>query len=161
MQVKENHVVQIDYTLTNNEGQVLDSSNGKQPLAYIHGHGQIIPGLEQALEGKAAGDKFDVTIPAEQAYGEHRPDLVQQVPASAFAGVEKVEPGMRFQAETDQGPIPVTVTAVTDEAVTVDANHELAGQELNFAVKIEAVRAATETELDHGHVHGADGHQQH
>lgn len=161
MQVKENHVVQIDYTLTNNQGQVLDSSNGKQPLAYIHGHGQIIPGLEQALEGKAAGDKFDVTIPAEQAYGEHRPDLVQQVPASAFAGVEKVEPGMRFQAETDQGPIPVTVTAVTDEAVTVDANHELAGQELNFAVKIEAVRAATETELDHGHVHGADGHQQH
>lgn len=150
MQVKENHVVHIDYTLTNNDGQVLDSSEGKQPLGYIHGHGNIIPGLEQAIEGKAKGDELSVIVPAEQAYGEHRSDLVQQVPASAFEGVEKVEPGMRFQAETDQGPVPVTVTEVTEEAVTVDANHELAGEELNFVVKVQDVREATEEELAAG-----------
>lgn len=152
MQVKENHIVHIDYTLTNNDGQVLDTSEGKQPLAYIHGHGNIIPGLEQAIEGKAKGEELSVIVPAEQAYGEHRPDLVQQVPASAFEGVEKVEPGMRFQAETEQGPVPVTVTEVTEEAVTVDANHELAGEELNFVVKVQDVREATEEELAAGQV---------
>jgi len=152
MQVKENHIVHIDYTLTNNDGQVLDTSEGKQPLAYIHGHGNIIPGLEQAIEGKAKGEELSVIVPAEQAYGEHRPDLVQQVPASAFEGVDKVEPGMRFQAETDQGPVPVTVTEVTEQAVTVDANHELAGEELNFVVKVQDVREATEEELASGQV---------
>ncbi len=159
MQVKTNSVVHIDYTLTNDDGQVLDSSAGKQPLAYIHGHGNIIPGLEQAIEGKTRGDELNVTVTAEQAYGEHRSDLVQEVPRSAFAGVDNLEPGMRFQAETDQGPVPVTVTAVTAATVTVDANHELAGQQLNFAVRITDVRDATEEELSHGHVHGPGGRQ--
>ncbi len=150
MEIKANTLVHIDYTLTNNEGQVLDSSEGKQPLAYIHGHGNIIPGLEQAIEGKCKGDELSVIVPAADAYGEHREDLVQEVPKDAFAGVDNVEPGMRFNAETNQGQIAVTVTNVTTDTVTVDANHELAGQELNFVVKVQDVREATEEELAAG-----------
>jgi FKBP-type peptidyl-prolyl cis-trans isomerase SlyD len=158
MQVARDAVVVIHYTLTNDAGEVLDSSAGGEPLSYIHGGGNIIPGLEEALEGKGAGDKLQVAVPAEKAYGTHDAELVQQVPKRAFQGVGEVKPGMRFTAQTEHGPRQVVVTRVAGDMVTVDGNHPLAGQALNFAVEITEVRAATAEELAHGHVHGPGGH---
>lgn len=158
MQVARDAVVVIHYTLTNDAGEVLDSSSGGEPLAYIHGGGNIIPGLEEALEGKGAGDKLEVAVPAEKAYGHHDAELVQQVPKRAFQGVGEVKAGMRFTAQTEHGPRQVVVTRVAGDMVTVDGNHPLAGQALNFAVEITEVRQATAEELAHGHVHGPGGH---
>ncbi|WP_430010132.1 FKBP-type peptidyl-prolyl cis-trans isomerase [Methylophaga lonarensis] len=157
MKVADNTVVVIDYTLTNNEGTVIDSSEGAGPLAYLHGAGNIIPGLEDALLGKEAGDKVSAKIAPENAYGERHDALKQEVPAELFSGVEKVEVGMQFQSETDQGPVLVTVVEVSETTITVDGNHPLAGVELNFDVDIREVREATAEELEHGHVHGEGG----
>ena len=160
MTIKENSAVSFHYTLTDDAGQKIDSSAGQDPLAYLHGAGNIIPGLENALEGKTIGDKLNVAVTAEEGYGPVQQELIQEVPRSAFQGVESIEIGMQFEAQTGQGgAVPVTVTAVTDETVTVDGNHPLAGKSLNFDVTIEAVREATAEELEHGHVHGAGGHQ--
>ncbi|GAB3045835.1 peptidylprolyl isomerase [Acinetobacter apis] len=156
--IANNLVVAFQYTLTNAEGETLDKSQG-EPLTYLHGAGNIIPGLEKALEGKVAGDKFKVTIPAAEGYGEYNPDLVQEVPAQMFQGVENIEAGMQFQAQTDDGVQIVTVKSVEGETVLVDANFPLAGQDLTFDVEITEVREASQEELDHGHVHGAGGHQ--
>jgi len=161
MQVARDAVVVIHYTLTNDVGEVLDTSTGGEPLAYIHGGGSIISGLEEALEGKTAGDRLAVVVPAEKAYGARDARLVEQVPKRAFQGVGEVRAGMRFTAQTEQGPRQVVVTRVAGDMVTVDGNHPLAGQTLNFAVEITAVRAATAEELAHGHVHGAGGHHHH
>ncbi|GAB4177295.1 MAG: peptidylprolyl isomerase [Wenzhouxiangellaceae bacterium] len=150
MKVSQDKVVAIDYTLTDAQGQVIDSSEGRGPLSYLHGHDNIIPGLEKALDGKDEGEQVQVTVEAAEAYGEHRAELVQEVPIQAFAGVEKVEPGMRFTAESPQGPMTVKVTKVEGETVTVDANHELAGQSLHFDVTVRDVRDATESELESG-----------
>ncbi len=158
MQVARDSVVSIHYTLTNAEGEVLDSSSGGEPLAYLHGGGNIVTGLEEALEGKSAGDKLAVAVPAEKAYGTHDASLIQQVPKRAFQGVGEVKAGMRFTAQTEQGPRQVVVTRVAGDMVTVDGNHPLAGQALNFDVQITEVRAATAEELTHGHVHGPGGH---
>ncbi|MDX1572566.1 MAG: peptidylprolyl isomerase [Methylophaga sp.] len=158
MKVADNTVVVIDYTLTNNEGQVIDSSEGAGPLAYLHGAGNIIPGLEDALLGKEAGDEVKASIEPANAYGERHEALKQEVPAELFSGVEKVEVGMQFQSETDQGPVLVTVTEVGDQTITVDGNHPLAGVHLNFDVNVREVREATQEELEHGHVHGEGGH---
>jgi FKBP-type peptidyl-prolyl cis-trans isomerase SlyD len=158
MQVAENTVVQIHYTLRNDEGQVLDTSSDRDALAYLHGHNNLISGLERALEGRAAGDKLNVQVMPTEGYGEHDPALVQEVPRTAFEGVDDVRIGMRFQAQSNAGPRTVTVTSVADEAVTVDGNHPLAGQTLNFEVEVADVRAATKEELEHGHVHGSGGH---
>lgn len=158
MKVADNTVVVIDYTLTNNEGQVIDSSEGAGPLAYLHGAGNIIPGLEDALLGKEAGDEVKASIEPENAYGERHEALKQEVPAELFSGVEKVEVGMQFQSETDQGPVLVTVTEVGEQTITVDGNHPLAGVHLNFDVNVREVREATAEELEHGHVHGEGGH---
>ncbi|HET8807620.1 MAG TPA: peptidylprolyl isomerase [Methylophaga sp.] len=158
MKVADNTVVVIDYTLTNNEGQVIDSSEGAGPLAYLHGAGNIIPGLEDALLGKEAGDEVKASIEPENAYGERHEALKQEVPAELFSGVEKVEVGMQFQSETDQGPVLVTVTEVGEQTITVDGNHPLAGVHLNFDVNVREVREATQEELEHGHVHGEGGH---
>jgi FKBP-type peptidyl-prolyl cis-trans isomerase SlyD len=158
MQVARDAVVLIHYTLTNEAGEVLDSSAGGEPLAYLHGGGNIIGGLEEALEGKAAGDKLVVALPAAKAYGVHDASLVQQVPRRAFQGVKELKLGMRFTAQTDSGPRAVIVTRVVGDMVTVDGNHPLAGQALTFDVAIESVRAATAEELTHRHVHGAGGH---
>lgn len=158
MQVGKDKVVSIDYTLTNNNGQVLDSSQGRQPLAYLHGNQNIIPGLESALEGKQTGDSLKVSIPPEQAYGNHDPQMVQAVPRGAFKGVDNIQPGMQFQAQSPQGPRVVTVTKIEGDNVTVDANHPLAGQTLNFDVTVREVRDATDEEKSHGHVHGPGGH---
>ena len=158
MLVARDMVVTIHYTLKNDAGEVLDSSAGGEPLAYIHGSGNIIIGLEEALEGKAAGERIAVAIPAAKAYGEHDRALVQQVPRRAFQSGGDVKAGMRFTAQTEQGPRQVVVTRIAGDMVTVDGNHPLAGQALNFDVEIAEVRAASEQELAHGHVHGPGGH---
>jgi FKBP-type peptidyl-prolyl cis-trans isomerase SlyD len=158
MKVAENAVVVIDYTLTDNNGDVIDSSEGAGPLAYLHGFGNIINGLEDALLGKEAGDQVKASIDPENAYGERVEGMKQDVPKELFAGVDNIEVGMQFQSETDEGPVMVTVVAISDDMITVDGNHPLAGVQLNFDVIIREVREASEEELAHGHVHGAGGH---
>jgi len=153
MNIANNRVVSIHYTLTNDAGEVLDSSDGRQPLNYLPGAGNILPGLENALLDKVVGDELNVTVEPADGYGVRRDELIQKVPREAFQGVDQVEPGMRFQAQTQTGPVMVTVTEVSDTEVTVDGNHELAGQRLHFAVKVEDVREATAEEQEHGHVH--------
>ncbi len=138
--------------------EVIDSSKGGEPMTYLHGARNIIPGLEQALEGKSVGDDVDVVIEPADAYGERSEDRVQQVPRQAFDDIEKIEAGMNVTASTDQGQITLLVTEVGEEFVTVDANHPLAGKSLKFSVSIEAVRDASEQEIEHGHVHGPHGH---
>jgi FKBP-type peptidyl-prolyl cis-trans isomerase SlyD len=161
MKISHEKVVSIHYTLTDNAGTVLDSSSGGHPLAYLHGFGNIIPGLENALEGKATGDKLSVTVEPGEGYGERDEGLVQAVPRTAFKGVKELAPGMQFQAQGPQGTRLVVVTQVTEDLVTVDANHPLAGQTLHFEVEVSEVRDATSEELEHGHVHGPGGHHHH
>ena len=158
MNVSQNSVVAFHYSVSDEEGVQLDSSSGKAPLTYLHGANNIIKGLERALEGKTTGESLQVTIPPEDAYGEHMDALVENVPKDAF-GDNQVEVGMRFEAQTNQGPISVVVTEVQDDSVTVDGNHPLAGKSLTFDVTIEDIREATEEEVEHGHVHGEGGHQ--
>jgi FKBP-type peptidyl-prolyl cis-trans isomerase SlyD len=154
MEITKHKVAAIHYTLTDNQGNVLDSSSSREPLYYIQGIGNLILGMEEGLEGKKKGDKFQIHVSPEKGYGVKDPAMTQKVPLTAFGG-EKVQPGMKFQ--TGQGQV-VTVTEVSAETVTVDANHELAGVELHFDVEVMEVRNATSEEISHGHVHGAGGH---
>ncbi len=158
MQIAKDKVVYIDYTLTNNAGEVLDSSQGAEPLAYLHGANNIIPGLEKELEGRKSGDALNVSIEPADGYGEFNPELTQVVPSSMFEGVEKIEVGMQFQAETPDGVQVIRIAEVEGDNITIDGNHPLAGQQLNFDVKVTEVRDASAEELEHGHVHGAGGH---
>jgi len=158
MQIADRHVVSFHYTLTDDQGAVIDSSEGREPLAYIHGEGHIVPGLEKELTGKQAGDKLKVDVAPEEGYGVRHDELVQVVPRAAFQGVEDLQPGMQFQGRNDQGSINVTVSKIEGDNVTVDGNHPLAGQTLHFDVEITNVREATDDELSHGHVHGEGGH---
>ena len=158
MPIAENSVVTIHYTLTDDAGEVIDSSREGDPIAYLHGHGNLVPGLERELEGKNAGDKVNVSVAAEHGYGEYDKNLVQQVPRRSLQGIPNVRVGMRLQAQTPQGPRAVVVTRLVGDMVTIDGNHPLAGKNLNFDVEITDVREATEEELEHGHVHGAGGH---
>jgi len=159
MKIAENKVSLIDYTLRDNDGEMIDSSEGAGPLAYLHGAGNIVEGLEEALIGKKAGDKVKASIEPAKAYGERYEDMKQEVPKELFGGVENIEVGMQFQSETDEGPVLVTVMAISEEMVTVDGNHPLAGVHLNFDVTVREVREPTAEELEHGHVHGEGGHQ--
>jgi len=159
MQVATNKAVTIHYTLTNEAGDVVDSSRDGDPLPYIHGVGALVPGLESELEGKSVGDNVAVTIQPEDAYGHKSDQLIQSVPKEAFQFDGDIEVGMRFQAETDNGVELVEVVAVDDATVTVDANHPLAGEVLNFAVEIVDVRDATAEEIEHGHIHAEGGCQ--
>jgi FKBP-type peptidyl-prolyl cis-trans isomerase SlyD len=154
MQISTHKVAAIHYTLKNNAGEVLDSSDGRDPLFYLHGNGNLILGMEEGLEGKSKGDKFSLTIAPEKGYGMKDDSLVQRVPRAAF-GEQAVNTGMRFS--TNNGGV-VTVTEVGPETVTVDGNHPLAGVELHFAVEVMDVREATPDEISHGHVHGPGGH---
>ncbi len=158
--IKQNSVVTMHYELKDAQGEVLDSSVDQEPLTYLHGAGNIIIGLEEQLIGKAVGDNVKAVVSAEKGYGEPVEALVQVVPKDAFGPeVDNIEVGMRFQAETEQGPVPVVVTGVDDVNVTVDGNHPLAGKELHFDVTIAEVRDASQEEIDHGHVHGPGGHE--
>jgi len=162
MVVAQDKVVLIHYTLTNDSGAVIDSSSGGEPLAYIHGQGNIIPGLEKALEGKQQGDKISANVDPAEGYGVRDDALVQSVPRRSFGGVPNIQTGMQFHAQTSQGHTRVvTVTAIKGDMVTVDANHPLAGQNLHFDVEIAEVRDASQEELEHGHVHGPGGHHHH
>ncbi len=158
MQIEAQKVVILNYTLTDNEGTVIDESNDSS-FAYLHGASNIIPGLENALAGKISGETLSVSVPPEDGYGERDASRTQSVPKDMFPEDARIEIGMQFHA---QGPneeaIVVTVTEVEDETVTVDGNHPLAGVELNFAVEIVEVRDASEEEIEHGHVHGPDAH---
>ncbi len=160
MQIGPDCVVSFHYELTNDAGEVLDSSAGGEPLTYLQGAHNIIPGLESQLVGRKVGDQLKVTVQPEDGYGPHQPQMVQDVPKEAFPDSDSIEPGMRFTAQSDQGDVSVVVTEVTDTHVIVDGNHPLAGQVLHFAVEIADVRAATQEELDHGHVH-TPGHHHH
>lgn len=157
MQITNEKVVAIHYTLTNNDGTVLDSSEGREPLYYLHGFGNLIPGMEEGVEGKMKGDKCELKISPEKGYGVRDENMVQQIPLEAFGGGE-VKPGMQFHAGGNGGSFVVTVMEVADDVVTVDGNHALAGVELNFKVEIVEVRDATADEITHGHVHGPGGH---
>lgn len=158
MQIADNSVVSIHYTLTNDGGEILDASKEGEPLTYLQGVGNLISGLESALLGKSAGEKMQVRVMPEQGYGLRDERLIQQVPRRAFQGVKNVKEGMRFQTQGPNGATSVLITRVIGDMVTVDGNHPLAGQVLNFAVEIADVRAASEVELEHGHVHGPGGH---
>jgi FKBP-type peptidyl-prolyl cis-trans isomerase SlyD len=154
MQISKHKVASIHYTLTDNSGKILDSSAGREPLTYIQGIGNLIPGMEEGLEGKLKGDKFNLKVNPEKGYGVKNDKMVQKVPRSAFGG-QDVKVGMQFQ--TNQGSV-VTVTEVGLAEITVDGNHPLAGVELNFAVEVMEIRNATADEISHGHVHGPGGH---
>ncbi len=159
MQVANNMVVAFNYTLTDREGTVIDSSEGREPLAYIHGTGSIIRGLEDALEGKGEGDRLEVTIEPADAYGERSDDLRQAVPRDRFEDADSIVAGMQFHTYDESGGVQiVTVIEVASDVITIDANHPLAGETLNFDVTVVEVREASAEELEHGHVHGPDGH---
>ncbi|MPW37575.1 peptidylprolyl isomerase [Vibrio sp. B1Z05] len=163
MKIDNNSVVSLAYQVKLEEGVVVDQAGVDAPLDYLHGHNNLVVGLEKALAGRAVGDKFSVTVSPEEAYGEHSDAMVQRVPANVFQGVDELEVGMRFLADTDQGQIPVEITEVDGDEVVVDGNHMLAGQTLTFDVEVVAIREATEEEVAHGHIHreGAHGHDDH
>lgn len=153
MKIAKDVVVSLAYQVKNEDGALVDESTAQEPLQYLHGHRNLIVGLESALEGREKGENFEVTVGPDEAYGDYQEAMVQRVPANVFQGVDQVEIGMRFMAETDQGQIPVEVTEVEGDEVVVDANHMLAGQTLSFSVEIVDVREATADELSHGHIH--------
>lgn len=153
MKVANNKVISIGYQLRNQDGVLIDEAPANQPLSYLHGHNNLIAGLEKALEGKAVGEKFDVHVKPEEGYGEYNEMMVQRVPKSAFEGADELKAGMRFIAETDKGPLPVVITEVDENDVVVDGNHMLAGQTLLFSVEVVEIRDATAEELAHGHIH--------
>lgn len=157
MKIEKNAVVSIHFGVAEVDGNALDSTENGSPLEFIQGTQFLVPGLEKELEGKEAGYKFDVTLQAEDAYGPFQDELVQEVPRSLFEGVDEIEVGMSFQAETEQGPRTVEVTGVTEENVSIDANHPLAGMALKFVGEVVSVRTATAEEMSHGHVHAAGG----
>ena len=158
MSIAQDQVVSIHYTLKNDTGEVLDSSSEGEPLSYLHGHGNLIPGLERELAGKNTGDRLQVKILPSEGYGEYDKELVQRVPRRALKGVPNLKVGMRLHAQTEQGTREVTVTQLTGDLVTLDGNHPLAGQNLNFEVQVADIRPATAEELEHGHVHAPGGH---
>jgi FKBP-type peptidyl-prolyl cis-trans isomerase SlyD len=159
MLIAANKAVSIDYTLTNDAGEVIDSSAGGAPLAYLQGAGNIIVGLEKALEGKQAGDELTVSVEPQEAYGEYSAELVATLGRDMFEGVDQMEVGMQFHASAPDGGMQiVTVRALEGDDVIVDGNHPLAGQRLTFAVKVVSVRDASAEEVAHGHIHGEGGH---
>lgn len=157
MKISKNLVPSIAYQVRTQDGVLVDEAPVNQPLEYLHGHNNLVIGLENALEGKAVGDAFEVRVKPEEGYGEYNDNMVQRVPKDVFMGVDELEVGMRFIADTDIGPLPVVITEVDGDEVVVDGNHMLAGQELLFSVEVVAIREATLEEIAHGHIHGEHG----
>jgi len=161
MQIEKHRVVTLAYTLKDDDDRIIDQSDDGS-FCYLHGASNIIPGLENALTGKVAGDELSVSIPPEEGYGAHDVEKTQAVPREMFPAEEEIVPGMQFHAQGPDGhQLVVTVVKVDDDRVTVDGNHPLAGVQLNFDVKVLEVRAATGEEITHGHVHGPGGHHHH
>lgn len=158
MKINTNAVASFHYTLKNDAGETLDSSVGHSPLTYLHGAHNIVPGLEKEMEGKSVGDSFSVIVTPAEGYGEVDENLRQELPRTMFAGVDNIEPGMEFQAQTEHGQQVIAVTKVEGDTITVDGNHPLAGENLHFDIEVTDVRAASEEEIAHGHVHGPGGH---
>ncbi len=160
--IAKNVVATIEYTLTNDDGETLDTSVGDEPLVYLHGHGNIVPGLENALEGKKIGDALKVSVPPAEGYGERDPNGLRALQRDAFPPDADIEPGIQFMAELeDDEVVPMWVIDVDNEHVHVDLNHPLAGATLHFEVKVLELRGALEVELAHGHPHGRTGHEGH
>jgi FKBP-type peptidyl-prolyl cis-trans isomerase SlyD len=159
MNVQKDCVVSIEFELRNREGEVLDASEGDELLEYLHGHGEIVPGLEQALEGLKSGDQRKVVVPAQEGYGDRDEEAVFPVARTLFPADLELEVGGSYMGSDEGGnAVPVTVVRLEGDEVWVDANHPLAGEELHFDVKVRNIRAATAEELKHGHAHGAHGH---
>ena len=158
MTTLQNKVIEIHYILKDKNGELLDSSQGQAPLAFIHGTGNIILGLEKELENRKVGDKFNATIQPAEAYGIRDEKLIQTVPLSNFKDKTQVKLHNQFRVETKEGPRLATITKIEDEKVTIDQNHPLAGEELHFEVEVMTIRDATEEEISHGHVHNGDHH---
>ena len=159
MQIADKMVVTIDYTLKDDNGTILDNST-EGNFAYLHGANNIIPGLENALTGKSAGDELEVSVSPAEGYGEHNETMIQAVPRDMFDSEQEIEVGMQFHAQSPEGEmIVVTVTDIEGDDITVDGNHPLAGVNLNFGVKVIDIREASAEEIEHGHVHGPGGHQ--
>ncbi len=154
MKITDNSVVSIHYTLSNDTGAILDQSTEDNPLIYLHGKGNIVAGLEKALTGKTTGTKLEVTVPPEEGYGNREEYMVETVNRSMFEGLDEISIGKQFHAEGNTGPVVVTVTKIDGDDITIDGNHPLAGENLNFTVEVVAIREATEDELAHGHIHG-------
>lgn len=154
--ISRDKVVSMNYTLTDNSGKVLDASNG-EPMEYLQGHQNIIPGLEVALEGLKPGDRKQVTVQPTEAYGQHNPELIFALPLDQFGG-QAPQTGMLVQLQSPEGEMMATIVKIENNQVTLDANHPLAGQVLNFDVEILEVRSASAEELSHGHPHGPHGH---
>ena len=157
MKIAKNNVVVMHYAVSDNDGTLIDSSYDDKPMAIIQGTGYLIPGLDEALIDHQAGDKFEVAVACEQAYGERHEDYVQTVPREVLAGVEDLGLGTQLRATTDDGEQTVIVIDVQDDQITVDGNHPLAGLDLSFDAEVIEVREATADELEHGHVHGEGG----
>lgn len=157
MKATSGKVVSLHYTLTDDHGVLLDSSRGREPFAYLHGHGNIVPGLETGLEGSEAGFRSTVRVMPADGYGDYNPEAVFEVPRGQFPPGEDIRVGMQVQGEGEHGILVFTVVEVNDRGVMLDANHPMAGKNLNFDVEVLEVREATEQELSHGHVH-AHGH---
>ncbi|WP_417762818.1 FKBP-type peptidyl-prolyl cis-trans isomerase [Shewanella sp.] len=158
MTIAKGKVVQLNYTLRDEQGDVLETNEGSAPIAYLHGYNGMMVGIEKALEGKAEGDSFSVTLPASETYGERQADAEQRVSVKHLQGAKVWKPGMVAVVNTDQGQRQVTVLKAGKFMVTVDTNHPLAGRELTFDLSVAGVRDASEEEIAHGHVHGAGGH---
>ena len=158
MQIANNTAVSIHYTLTNDVGEEIDSTAGVEPMVYLHGSGNIIAGLEKALQRKNIGDKFKIRIEATDAYGEFSDDMIQVVSREMFDGIDNLEVGMQFHAAVNSGSGIITVIKVDGDDITIDGNHPMAGQALNFDVEIVGVRLATKDEISHGHIHGSGCH---
>ncbi len=158
MNIDKDLVVRFHYTLKDDAGETLDSSDDAEPMTYLHGHGGLLPGLEEALAGKAAGDKLDVTLPPEKAFGGRVADAEQRIPVKHLGGAKKWQPGMTAVVHTQHGHRQVTVLKVGQTMATVDTNHPLAGKTLTFTGEVVDVREATPEELSHGHAHGPGGH---
>jgi FKBP-type peptidyl-prolyl cis-trans isomerase SlyD len=158
MKIEKDRVVRFHYTVSEQGSEPLESSTEREPLAILAGHGNIIPGLEKAMDGHEAGDRFGVDVAAAEAYGEKREGLSQRVPKKHFGG-QRLEPGMQVVLNTNFGPRAVTIEKVGMSVIDVDLNHPMAGKDLHFDIEIVEVREATSEELEHGHVHGDGGHQ--
>lgn len=157
--IAKDTVVTLHYQLTLDDGSIADSSFGREPLTYLHGHGNLVPGLERQLLGRKPTDRLEAVVPAKEAYGEYDPEGDQRVPRSAFPPKEKLAPGMPIHGEDEHGNrVALFIKQIDGDEVVITSNHPLAGQRLNFKIEIVTVRKATHEEISHGHVHGPGGH---